>query len=41
MVRQEVGWFDEERNSPGALTTKLEDDARLVEAVSCIPMAKV
>lgn len=31
MLRQEIGWFDEERNSSGALITRLADDAAKVQ----------
>ena len=34
MLRQEIGWFDEERNSSGALTTRLASDAGHVQGVS-------
>lgn len=34
MVRQEVGWFDEERNSVGALCSKLSGDASAIQGVS-------
>ena len=34
MLRQEIGWFDEERNSTGALTTRLANDAGQVQGVS-------
>ena len=33
MLRQEIGWFDEERNSSGALTTRLSSDAGQVQGV--------
>ena len=33
MLRQEIGWFDEERNSTGALTTRLANDAGQVKGV--------
>ena len=33
MLRQEVSWFDEERNSTGALTTRLASDAGQVQGV--------
>ena len=36
MLRQEVGWFDDERNSTGALTTRLASDAGQVQGVSGI-----
>ncbi|TKS67245.1 Bile salt export pump ATP-binding cassette sub-family B member 11 [Collichthys lucidus] len=31
MLSQEVGWFDDTRNSPGALTTRLATDASMVQ----------
>ena len=34
MLRQEIGWYDEERNSTGALTTRLANDAGQVKEVS-------
>lgn len=34
MLRQEVGWFDNPMNSPGALTTRLATDASMVQGVS-------
>ena len=34
MMRQEIGWFDEERNSTGALTTRLADDASKVQGAT-------
>uniref|UniRef100_A0A668ALR7 ATP-binding cassette, sub-family B (MDR/TAP), member 11a n=1 Tax=Myripristis murdjan TaxID=586833 RepID=A0A668ALR7_9TELE len=33
MLRQEIGWFDDPRNSPGALTTRLATDASMVQGV--------
>ena len=33
-MRQEIGWFDDERNSSGALTTRLAHDAGQVQGVS-------
>ena len=33
-MRQEIGWFDDPRNSPGALTTRLATDASMVQGVS-------
>ena len=35
MLGQEIGWFDDHRNSPGALTTRLATDASQVQGVSC------
>ena len=34
MMRQEMGWFDEEEHSTGALTSTLADDTRNVQGVS-------
>ncbi|KAK5613821.1 hypothetical protein CRENBAI_015701 [Crenichthys baileyi] len=34
MLKQEIGWFDDPRNSPGALTTRLATDASMVQGVS-------
>ena len=34
MLRQEIGWFDDEQNSTGALTTRLASDASRVQGVS-------
>jgi ABC-type multidrug transport system fused ATPase/permease subunit len=34
MLRQEIGWFDEERNSSGALVTRLADDAAKVQGAT-------
>lgn len=34
MLRQEIGWFDNPINSPGALTTRLATDASMVQGVS-------
>ena len=34
MLRQEIGWFDDERNSTGALSTRLASDAGQVQGVS-------
>uniref|UniRef100_A0A8C8E479 Bile salt export pump n=1 Tax=Oryzias sinensis TaxID=183150 RepID=A0A8C8E479_9TELE len=36
MLGQEIGWFDDHRNSPGALTTRLATDASQVQGVSTI-----
>ena len=33
MLRQEMGWFDEERNSSGILATRLSQDASRVQGV--------
>lgn len=34
MLGQEVGWFDDHRNSPGALTTRLATDASQVQGAT-------
>lgn len=34
MLGQDIGWFDDLRNSPGALTTRLATDASQVQGVS-------
>uniref|UniRef100_A0A9J7YZT0 ATP-binding cassette, sub-family B (MDR/TAP), member 11a n=1 Tax=Cyprinus carpio carpio TaxID=630221 RepID=A0A9J7YZT0_CYPCA len=34
MLKQEIGWFDNPINSPGALTTRLATDASMVQGVS-------
>ncbi|KAI3365800.1 hypothetical protein L3Q82_000800 [Scortum barcoo] len=34
MLGQEIGWFDDHRNSPGALTTRLATDASQVQGFS-------
>uniref|UniRef100_A0AAY5KAJ9 ATP-binding cassette, sub-family B (MDR/TAP), member 11a n=1 Tax=Esox lucius TaxID=8010 RepID=A0AAY5KAJ9_ESOLU len=34
MLRQEVAWFDDPRNSPGALTTRLASDASMVQGAT-------
>ncbi|TMS06757.1 Bile salt export pump [Larimichthys crocea] len=34
MLSQEVGWFDDPRNSPGALTTRLATDASMVQGAT-------
>ena len=36
MLRQEIGWFDEERNSSGALTIQLADDAAKIQGATGI-----
>ena len=40
MLKQEIGWFDDERNSTGALVTRLSNDAAQVEGVSQLALAK-
>ncbi len=34
VLRQEISWFDQERNSTGALTTRLADDAAQVQGAT-------
>uniref|UniRef100_A0A3Q2C9A1 ATP-binding cassette, sub-family B (MDR/TAP), member 11a n=1 Tax=Cyprinodon variegatus TaxID=28743 RepID=A0A3Q2C9A1_CYPVA len=34
MLKQEVGWFDDPTNSPGALTTRLATDASMVQGAT-------
>ncbi|XP_047198623.1 bile salt export pump [Hippoglossus stenolepis] len=34
MLRQEIGWFDDPRNSPGTLTTRLATDASMVQGAT-------
>lgn len=34
MMRQEMGWFDDEKNSFGALSARLSNDASSVQGVS-------
>ena len=34
ILKQEIGWFDDQRNSTGALVTRLSNDAAQVEGVS-------
>ena len=34
MLRQEIGWFDDEKNSSGALVTRLAEDAALVQGAT-------
>uniref|UniRef100_A0A3Q1EJ24 ATP-binding cassette, sub-family B (MDR/TAP), member 11a n=1 Tax=Acanthochromis polyacanthus TaxID=80966 RepID=A0A3Q1EJ24_9TELE len=34
MLKQEVGWFDDATNSPGALTTRLATDASMVQGAT-------
>ncbi len=33
MLRQEIGWFDDERHSTGTLTSLLDDDSRQLQGV--------
>jgi ATP-binding cassette subfamily B (MDR/TAP) protein 1 len=37
MLRQEIGWFDEEKNSVGTLCARLSGDAASVQGVSAVP----
>ncbi|XP_077979293.1 ATP-dependent translocase ABCB1-like [Glandiceps talaboti] len=41
MLRQEIGWFDDSKNSTGALTTRLATDASLVQGAAGIRIATV
>ncbi|XP_069791409.1 bile salt export pump isoform X4 [Narcine bancroftii] len=34
MLEQEIGWFDDRKNSPGSLTTRLATDASQVQGIS-------
>ncbi|XP_037542359.1 bile salt export pump [Nematolebias whitei] len=34
MLKQEIGWFDDPRNSPGALTTRLATDASMIQGAT-------
>lgn len=34
MLRQDIGWYDDQRNNPGALSARLATDAALVKGVS-------
>ncbi|XP_070694481.1 bile salt export pump [Pempheris klunzingeri] len=34
MLRQEIGWFDDPKNSPGTLTTRLATDASMVQGAT-------
>ena len=34
MLRQEIGWFDDPRNSTGALCARLSADAAAIQGVS-------
>ena len=36
MLMQEIAWFDDQRNSTGALVTRLSNDAAQVEGVSAL-----
>ena len=36
MLRQEIGWFDDQKNSTGALTTRLANDASQVQGVGSL-----
>jgi ATP-binding cassette subfamily B (MDR/TAP) protein 1 len=37
MVHQEMGWFDEEKNSVGLLCARLSGDAASVQGVRVVP----
>ncbi|XP_070567625.1 ATP-dependent translocase ABCB1-like isoform X2 [Ptychodera flava] len=39
MLRQEIGWFDDKKNSTGALTTRLASDASMVQGAAGIRIA--
>jgi len=41
MLKQEMGWFDDSKNSTGALTTRLATDASLVQGAAGIRIATV
>uniref|UniRef100_A0A8C8SJZ5 Bile salt export pump n=1 Tax=Pelusios castaneus TaxID=367368 RepID=A0A8C8SJZ5_9SAUR len=41
MLGQEIGWFDDHRNSPGALTTRLATDASQVQGISNEALANI
>uniref|UniRef100_A0A8D3C453 ATP-binding cassette, sub-family B (MDR/TAP), member 11a n=1 Tax=Scophthalmus maximus TaxID=52904 RepID=A0A8D3C453_SCOMX len=34
ILRQEIGWFDDPRNSPGVLTTRLATDASMIQGAT-------
>lgn len=34
IIRQDVGWFDEEENSTGALTARLATEATLIKNIT-------
>ena len=36
ILKQEIGWFDDERNSTGILTLRLSQDAANVQGVSSV-----
>ncbi len=36
MLRQDISWFDNERNSSGALVTRLANDASQVQGVGVV-----
>jgi len=36
MLRQEIGWFDDHRNNPGALSARLATDAAYVKGVRIV-----
>ncbi|KAK0066802.1 ATP-dependent translocase ABCB1 isoform X7 [Biomphalaria pfeifferi] len=39
MLKQDIGWFDDHKNSVGALTTRLATDASLVQGVTGVRLA--
>ncbi|CAL1526271.1 unnamed protein product [Lymnaea stagnalis] len=41
MLRQDIGWFDDHKNSVGALTTRLATDASLVQGVTGVRLGTV
>ncbi|KAF7670004.1 hypothetical protein LDENG_00090250 [Lucifuga dentata] len=41
MMGQEIGWFDDHRNSPGALTTRLATDASQVQGATGSQMGMI
>lgn len=40
IVRREIGFFDQEENAVGTLTTRLSDDSRLVAKTSGVSTAR-
>ncbi|XP_071603537.1 bile salt export pump isoform X4 [Heliangelus exortis] len=41
MLGQEIGWFDDQKNSPGALTTRLATDASQVQGISSEALSNI
>eukprot|EP00058_Branchiostoma_floridae_P023304 XP_002608794.1 hypothetical protein BRAFLDRAFT_89659 [Branchiostoma floridae] len=41
MLRQEIGWFDDHKNSTGALTTRLAADASMVQGATGIQLGSI